>query len=321
MTILLFENGQLYASGDLPVIVDGKNEAVHGPRDHFEPITVRSVHKAKLCSASWEAIFVVTEVDEVFVCGNGGKGELGLGQGSIVAGEFVQMSQFPPEGLQIVDICSSVYHTVAVLSNGEVYGWGNGRKGQLGLPCAIVWEPRRIEHVGFSVHGVACGKDFSVLVGDPLGGEVMVVGSDRWSARSDAPQELLRWVQIGATWGGFVALSDQGKLTMWGRNDRGQLGLSETTRIIRSATGSEHTLRLTDSGILTCHGWGEHGNCGPDVDENGNAPAHPRPIDLPKSLLGEKIEGLGAGCATSFLWTSEQTAYEGRTQSAMIESE
>lgn len=102
-------------------------------------------------------------------------------------------------------------------------------------------------------------------------------------------------------------MTDTDRLVAWGRNDRGQLdssggATSETFEQI--AVGSEHTLALTSPGRVLAWGWGEHGNCGPRVDENGNVSGEGR--DIIPSLIDAStpIVGIAAGCATSFMWTA-----------------
>ncbi len=81
-------------------------------------------------------------------------------------------------------------HVVAVLNNGEVYGWGNGRKGQLGALEGIVHSPRKVEGLDFKVVRAACGREFTCLFGSSEGAEMLVLGSDKWRVRTDAPSML-----------------------------------------------------------------------------------------------------------------------------------
>ncbi|KAK3044828.1 hypothetical protein LTS18_000244, partial [Coniosporium uncinatum] len=93
-----------------------------------------------LCASTWNAVICATSTGKVWSYGTEcTKGELGLGGN--IGNESVGihetdedgafMKGFPPSGTAIVDLAASMGHTVAVLSNGDVYGWGNGRKGQL----------------------------------------------------------------------------------------------------------------------------------------------------------------------------------------------
>ena len=302
-SVVLFESGQIFLAGRI-----FSEESEHGlssknALDRFTPLHLPNSQKVKLCAASWEALHVVTGADEIFACGRGSQGELGLGHETTLSRDLVPLGCFLPDGVKVVDIVSGIYHTLVLLDNGELFGWGNGRKGQVGLPHAIVWKPRRLEGIGFCVSGIACGKDFSVLVGRGAKSKLAVIGSDKWLVRSDAPTAIPNWNQLDATWGGVTVLLEDGRSKSWGRSDRGQLGPAEDTDVVSIAAGSEHLVLIKKSGII-CHGWGEHGNCGPVVDAEGNARAVPAPLKLPDAVSKTDIEGVGAGCATTFFWTS-----------------
>ena len=302
-TFLCMKSGMIYVAG---LELFGPLDAPKTPpvaSSSFHQATFIEGNESKLCSATWEASIIVSSNDEVFVCGRGSKGELGLGPDRQAAFADIKLKAFLPKATSIVDIASSVSHTVAVLSNGEVYGWGNGRRGQLGEPAEIVWAPRRIEGLNFRVVRAVCGRDFTFLVADPSEGHHLILGSDKRGVRSQAPTHIQHWKDLGASWGSIFVLDRDGKVRSWGRDDRGQLASSDLPRITKIAVGSEHVVALSGDGRVLCWGWGEHGNCG----ERGLADVHTEApwIDIsgehPFGLA--KVLGVGAGCATSFFWT------------------
>jgi protein ATS1 len=253
-------------------------------------------------SATWEASIFVDNVDRVFTCGTGNKGELGLGDGVTHQDEPKIIKSFPPsEGEQsIVDLAASMSHTVAVLFDGTVYGWGAGRKGQLGEPAQDCWSPRKIEGIPFEVYRVVCGRDFTYLVGAPESGDHLVHGSNKQSVISNAPEKLPPWTDIGASWGSLFVLLKTGKILSWGRNDHGQLCPPDLPKIKQIAVGSEHVVALTEKGKLITWGWGEHGNCGTPVDEAGDVKGQWNELEVE----GE-VATIGAGCATTFITTTD----------------
>lgn len=297
-TLVLFESGDLYFAGSN---VDGRaGRALFGRKvDHFHKADLGSL-RVKMCSAVWEASVIVTTEEEVYTCGTGFKGELGTGQ--MAASEPHSLPGFPPTGESIVDMASGVSHTVVVLSNGDVWGWGNGRKGQLGEPAAIVQIPRKIQGLNFSVVRAVCGREFTYLVGDPQKGHHAVFGHNKWNLKSGAPPDIFHWKSIGASWGSIYVLKVSGKLESWGRNDHGQLAPPELPRIVKVAVGSEHVLALTGDMKVVCWGWGEHGNCGPDTNESHDVDGQWNEIATPPGDMSI-LQGLAAGCATSFAWT------------------
>ena len=302
-TLILFASGSIYRAGinhskpTLPPF-----QAPLGI-PQFHKAIFPTENKAKLCSATWDASIVVIRNDEFYVSGRGSKGELGLGPDIDAADENLKIEHFPPEGTSVVDLSSSVSHTVAVLSNGEVYGWGNGRKGQLGEPADTLWTPRRVDGLSFKIVRAVCGREFTFLVGDSRYGENVILGSDKYGVKSQAPSHVPYWKDIGASWGSIFVLDREGKICSWGRNDWGQLGSNDSPPIESIGIGSEHVVALTEKCSLLSWGWGEHGNCGEVVAKMWDTCGSFNEIKIPRRDDAAKVIGVGAGCATSFFWT------------------
>mgnify|MGYP001589961215 CR=1 FL=1 len=189
-------------------------------------------------------------------------------------------------------------HVVVVLDNGDVYGWGNGRKGQLGEPAEVVHEPRKVEGVGFKAVRAVCGREFTYLLGSPSSGSSSFLGADKWSVKPPSDADIRGWKDVGAGWGNIVVLKEDGKVLSWGRNDHGQLAPSDLPAVEKMAVGSEHTLALTAEGEVLAWGWGEHGNCGPGTTEGGKGNVVASGKYLPE---GSGIAAVGGGCATSWI--------------------
>ena len=299
-TLALLEHGEVYSP----------RASWYGGRDgHYDSKYVfqnrlpLSSLTYKLCSALWEASVIVDEEDNVFSHGKGSKGELGTGAVEQPFWQKVPIS--PPEGNIIVDLASGVGHTVVVLSNGEAYGWGNGRKGQIGEPAEIVKSPRKIQNLDFPVKRAVCGREFTCFVGEATEGRYAVLGSNKWNVKSDAPSAVPNWTEVGASWGSIFVLKADGSIVSWGRNDHGQLAPRGLPNIKRMAVGSEHVLALANAGTVLSWGWGEHGNCGPDTDEAGDVKDTWNEI-LVQNESHAEIVGVSAGCATSFVWTKTE---------------
>ncbi|MCJ1410771.1 hypothetical protein MMC19_004857 [Ptychographa xylographoides] len=300
-TIILFSDGQVFVSGPM------KRPQYPFAVNSFRRFTTGNTRSSgiKLCSATWEASILVDCEDFIYAFGSGDKGEMGQGTGpsSVDFSSSALISNFLPKATTIVDLASGLQHTVVVLSNGEVYGWGNGRKGQLGQPAGIIPEPRKIEGIHFKVVRAVCGREFTYLIGEPGEGRHAILGADKFSIRSRAPENVPGWKDIGASWGSIFILEESGTIISWGRNDHGQLAPSNLPVIKKMAVGSEHALALTQEGRLLAWGWGEHGNCGEDVDDVGDVKRRWNNIEIKCGLENPTIVGVGAGCATSWLWT------------------
>lgn len=312
---LILSEGTLYSSGDVASGARGITHPSASENAHFLPVYMASQDNANakpiiaFCAATWESsVFVQNDTEgkgsQVYSFGIGNRGELGQGELLFRTAKPQRIKDFPPPGLEVIDLSASVSHTVAVLNNGQVYGWGNGRKGQLGVPEGIVYTPRKLEGLDFEVVKAVCGREFTYLVGDPKVGRHAVLGSDKWTVKSSAPSAIPGWKEIGAAWGSILVLLQDGKIISWGRNDHGQLAPPPLPLISQIAVGSEHALALTTAGDVLAWGWGEHGNCGPGT-ENGDVKGKWNVIASSKHLPAENsIYKISAGCATSWIFVS-----------------
>ncbi|KAK7751292.1 alpha tubulin suppressor [Diatrype stigma] len=274
-------------------------------------------------ACTWDSsVFALRDAEgkatKVYSCGGGGGGS-GRAKEPIPSPLIEEIAGFPPPGSEIRHLAAGFRHVVAVLDNGDVYGWGHGRKGQLGVGTdtnpnpsdrGIVPRPTKIEGVGFPVARAVCCQHATCLIAEPGDGRVVVLGADKWGLRSAAPAAVPNWKAVAAGWGAVYVLRYDGVLEAWGRDDHGQLPPPGVPRIASVAAGSEHVVALTaDTGEVISWGWGEHGNCGPqqtggegetsgvgDVKGRWNTIASLR--NLPE---GSDITLIGAGCATSWI--------------------
>ncbi|WEW59766.1 alpha tubulin suppressor [Emydomyces testavorans] len=306
-TLVLFGSGAVYAAGS-----NGNGRCAHAAEDVSELLEFsrvvfydgeRRVDRFSAVSATWESsCFVEAGTGFVYVVGVGMRGELGLGENVTERKVPTRIRDFPPTGTEIVCISGSVGQTVVVLSNGEVYGWGNARKGQLGelgLKEKTIWSPKRID-VSFVVRQVACGREFTALAGDAKEGPLLILGSDKWGVRSGAPRDLKGYKVLAASWHGIYSHKSDNSITAWGRNDRGQLPPPGLPKATLMGIGSEHVVIVLNDKRVVAFGWGEHGNCGPETDDGGNVVG--RYAEIPFDYWQESnITAVGAGCATSWL--------------------
>ncbi|KAI4733155.1 RCC1/BLIP-II protein [Aureobasidium sp. EXF-12298] len=276
-TLILTKSGTVYVTGENS---DGRCAiSTVASISSFAP---SSLPKMDFIAATWDAS-IFASAHAVYVCGSGAKGELGLGQGTYV-----------------IDLAACMGHVVVVLSNGQVFGWGNGLHGQLGSPLSVVWQPRRLDGISFPVSRAVCGKDFTCVVGDPASGQLQLLGlekRDRFNIKSNTPHILQNWTDVQATWGSVYVLLSDNRLVAWGRDDHGQLPPADLP-VTAMAAGSEHMLVLTTSGKVLAWGWGEHGNCGLPTDEQRDVKGRWNELDVDGT-----VQHIGAGCATSWIIT------------------
>jgi len=298
-TLVLFPGGSLYSSGlnthgqcGLPVS-SGKSfsrfQRVPPPPDGGS---------WDLVSAGWEFSILVSTTGAIFVCGFGSKGELGLGA-NITSCELTRMEPIAAAA-RIIAVSSGMAHSIAVMDNGEVWGWGAGRKGQLGHPMEkAIGAPRRVQ-VGFAVAAARCGREFTLAVSATGARHAMLGGTGRFGLAEDTPEqgELLGWRHVGAAWGSVLVLMADDTVKGWGRRDKGQLPPEGLGGVQELAVGSEHGLGVVGGKVVTW-GWGEHGNCGRDRSQGSG--------DVVGGVHAVEVDGavkkVWAGCATSWVWT------------------
>ena len=314
-TLLLSESGQLFWSGDS---TPGACGLTTGPDvSVFQEIKLlkdgnSGVGEVALVAATWEASIIVAKDNDgkktkVYSFGVGMKGELGLGELIVRTPSATQIKDFPPPGTEVVDLAACMGHVVVVLDNGDAYGWGNGRKGQIGNPGQVIQAPRKIEEIGFKVSRAVCGREFTCLFGEPKSGNLQVLGSDKWGIQSNAPKSAPKWKDVASSWGNVYILAEDGTLMSWGRDDHGQLPPPNVPKLDKIAIGSEHVVALTENhNEALSWGWGEHGNCGPQV-ENNDVKGRWNVIASSRFMPpGSKISAIGAGCATSWIFITTE---------------
>ncbi|KAK6086525.1 RCC1 domain-containing protein [Seiridium cupressi] len=326
-TIVLTESGKGYWSGDSSKGACGITTISTADNAQFEELVLTETETSAPIThvaCTWESsTFVVKDEDgkatKVYSCGTGKQGQLGFEAKGIVEPRLI--SSFPPVGTEVVRLAAGLAHVVAVLDNGEVFGWGNGRKGQLGQLVALDdgTPPVPVVHlapckigstsgVNFAVTDVVCGQYSTVLIGSLEEGKMITLGSDKWGLKSNAPPAVPSWSSIDGSWGGVYILKQDGSLAAWGRDDHGQLPPPDVPKLKHIQAGSEHVLALTEDGSVIAWGWGEHGNCGPQTDgKTGDVKGRWNVVASSKNLPeGSCVAKIGAGCATSWIYVKAE---------------
>jgi alpha-tubulin suppressor-like RCC1 family protein len=177
-----------------------------------------------------EAGYVLLGDGTVWAWGLNNQGELGNGTFLNSRSVAVQV-QFPP-GTFITSIGEAFDSAMAIDSQGNVWGWGNGAQGMLcGNPDSTV--PELVLGFGRPVTAIAGGSDHYLFLLD--NGRVRACGSNvaddlgnpfigSYSNTPVQVKNLINVVQISAGSHVSGAVDASGNVWMWGQGQYGQMG-------------------------------------------------------------------------------------------------
>ncbi|KAI7750062.1 hypothetical protein M8C21_007485 [Ambrosia artemisiifolia] len=189
----------------------------------------------------------------------------------------------------VIFISAGASHSVALLSGNVVCSWGRGEDGQLGHGDAEDrLSPTQLSALdGEDIVSLTCGADHTTAFSESQ----LKVFSWGWgdfgrlghgnSTDFFIPQPIkalqgIRIRQIACGDSHCLAVTMEGEVQSWGRNQNGQLGLGTTedslvpqkieafqgVNVKMVAAGAEHTVAITEDGELYGWGWGRYGNLG-----------------------------------------------------------
>ncbi|EGV64673.1 alpha tubulin suppressor [Yamadazyma tenuis] len=280
-TFVLLNSGSLYTCGD-----NSYGQCGLPPADHiavFTPVP----GQWRDVSCGWEYSILVDATDNVFVCGLGLKGELGLGE-STTSTVLTRLDAMCGRGISVV---SSMSLTLCRASDGKFYGWGDGKKGQLGAK-KVRWVP---EVVVFPVQEEIL--HFGLTKTDAvLQLRLRLVSFGRQAI--DIPQKVhffrTMWTCIH-----YEVEAEPCSVVSVGNNSHGQHfpnSWSQCGGVFE--TGSEHGLFYANNTVYAW-GWGEHGNCG-----HSQVQGHDQIVFADANAIFKgKPAYMAGGCATSWIAT------------------
>ncbi|XDG00992.1 hypothetical protein ABKA04_000607 [Annulohypoxylon sp. FPYF3050] len=324
-TIITTKTGKAYWSGDSSsgacgITQDTEHSNVPKFREFILSTSERLGAVAHVACTWDSSVLVLLDANDratqVYTCGVADVGAASAGSEPSILRTPNLLSDFPPPGTEVQSLAAGFRHVVVLLDNGDVYGWGNGRKGQLGELAdtadakGVLQHPQKISGIPFKVSEAVCCQYTTCFISEPGDGRIIVLGADKWGLKSTAPVEVPNWNMIGASWGSIYILQRNGQLIAWGRDDHGQLPPLLLPELESIATGSEHVLALTKDGDVLSWGWGEHGNCGPQTEKYGDVKGRWNVLASLKNLPeGSNITAIGAGCATSWINITTEGVY------------
>lgn len=293
-------------------------------------------------AAGWTHSLVLDAEGNCWAFGNNSHGQLGLPTDTF---KSVVHPQRIPGLPKLVSVKVGLHFSLALDQEGRVWGWGWNKHGELGPNEALekkrkgvktLQGPRMLSGPSHRIVQIACGQHHALMLTDQ--GQVLSMGWNKFgqlgrvsAGINDAflepiaqlnlsPMETVTSTFSGWTFSGV--LTSTGRCFLWGRCDKGQLGLSPeeiqsiTPESFKAAPipcvwkpflssqlpplseiccGSEHALAIgRDSKTLWTWGWNEHGNCGVGHCEDLHGPSQ-------VSLSSSAALCVAAGYGSSFV--------------------
>ena len=293
-TLLLTNKGNLYATG-----ANKCGQCLRPPCDTVPGFSLVA-GRWKDCAATWEGSIGVREDGSIWTFGKI-KNHTNLPGAKLVeettsCGNFEDSRDIHLDGRNEGDVyvVGGVQHFIA-FGNGDAYGHGDARKGQFGDSPTTGTHP--IKLATSNVLQAACGKDFTCLLSRD-GNITVYTTTTKHNLQSIPHSNNIK--SITSSWSTIAILHNSGKITSWGRSDRGQFPPSNLPPISQLAAGSEHFVALSHDNNVYTWGWNEHGNCGVSTLED---------VTFVHELvfpLDEIPVYVAAGCGTSWIWTERQ---------------
>uniref|UniRef100_T1IYS2 HECT-type E3 ubiquitin transferase n=1 Tax=Strigamia maritima TaxID=126957 RepID=T1IYS2_STRMM len=261
---------------------------------------------------------------DVYSWGNGDGGRLGHGDTTSKEEPTLIHALVGKNICQIA--CGSTYSGAVTLS-GELYMWGRGNYGRLGLGSS---EDQNVPTLVAALKGqrvvdVACGSgDAQTLAVTDTGavyswgdGDYGKLGRGGCDDGCKTPKivDRLQNLDIHRVWCGgqfSVALSKSGVVYTWGKGDNYRLGhgtedhirfpkqvdVLSGKKIVELAVGPMHCLALCENRDVYCWGRNDQGQLGENVSS-----CNPQPVLMPH-LEGKNVIGVTCGPGQSFMWSS-----------------
>ena len=252
-------DGGLYECGDRRQSTPPSSQAggeVSQPL--VRPTRMPFPHSVVKVACGWCHSACITADGAVWTWGDNRRGQLGL---SSVSPSNSPPPTFLPQPTPLhlpapaLSIACGWRHSIALLTDHSVQGWGDNKHGQLSLPASPspvapisvsaglsthIWPPTPLPLPVLPplahVRDVACGWTFSLLLTSSH--LVFTCGSNQWQQCSPDPTRTVRrWrlveglppvIRVACGWSHCLARDEEGKAWMWGRRSMGQAGAEDS---------------------------------------------------------------------------------------------
>ncbi|XP_074304705.1 ultraviolet-B receptor UVR8-like [Silene latifolia] len=277
--------------GDFGRLGHGNSSDVFIP----QPIMTLNSVKIKQIACGDSHCLAINMNGEVMSWGRNQNGQLGLNttEDSLIP-QKIQTFQ----GVSVKMVAAGAEHSAAVTETGELYGWGWGRYGNLGLGDRndrLI--PEKVAPIdGIKMTLVACGWRHTITV--TTAGNIYTYGWSKYGqlGHGDFEDHLTPYKlealsnttisQISGGWRHTMAVTSEGKLYGWGWNKFGQVGVGDNVdrcspvqvlfpddqKVVQICCGWRHTLAITERNNVFSWGRGTNGQLGHGDSADRNLP-------------------------------------------------
>ncbi|XP_059624482.1 ultraviolet-B receptor UVR8 isoform X2 [Cornus florida] len=301
--------------------------------DLFTPQPIKALQglRIKQIACGDSHCLAVTMEGEVQSWGRNQNGQLGLGttEDSLVPQRIAAF-----QGVSVKMVAAGAEHTAAVTEDGELYGWGWGRYGNLGLGDRndrLI--PQKVSGVnGETMVLVACGWRHTISVSSS--GGLYTYGWSKYGqlGHGDFVDHLIPHKleslhesfisQISGGWRHTMALTSDGKLYGWGWNKFGQVGIGDNVdhsspvqvkfpddqKVVQISCGWRHTLAVSERNNVFSWGRGTNGQLGNGESVDRNIPQIIEPLSM-DGCSGQQIESSEVDPSSGKNWLSPSERY------------
>lgn len=252
-----------------------------------------------------EAI-IVTSFDNFYAIGSNKDGYLGFGHKNPVSKWTKNEILSHKNIIKIVKNLVESSFFLCLTEDGNIYGWGDNRHGQLGYGSAgLILRPKLIvDNVDLSFKDIKCGA--FTCMGLTYDGEIYLWGANQFGQLGDGtrnsvllPQKVnikeAKVSKIYCSGHSSFAIMENGDIYCWGSNEAGLLCLNtfydsiiptlitnlKGIKISKFACGIYHALLIDIDGNLFAWGYNKYGQVGDNTTENRSTPQR---IYLPEKV-------------------------------------
>jgi alpha-tubulin suppressor-like RCC1 family protein len=244
----------------------------------------------------------VTSSGAIYAAGSNGDGQLGLNN-QVNSNTFVQVQTSSGYLTGITASAAGGYHSLALTSGGNVYGWGDEGYGEVGnginqsytlLPAEVVTSSGALANItaisAGENHSLALRNDGTVWAWGSnsegqLGNNTTTNSNKAIEVLNTSGTALSNIVAIAAGENHSLAVDSSGNLWAWGYNANGQLGDGTTTNHLEAeeinlsgqtvtavSGGGFYSLAITSTGTALAWGANSYGELGDGTTTNRLTP-------------------------------------------------